>query len=306
MSIMNNLNFAATCGFALMLGTAVTLSSCTEEVMNPEDQTVYAPVSVQVREFSVSMEDFPSTRAAEAPSDYSEVKSLTLVFYDSNGTKFSETTQLKGDASTYTTFGQFSFSLPVGNYTLVAIGRNWFENDVFVLTSPTAAAYTSDFPRETFCATQSVSITNGHPLDLSITLNRINTKLAINSTDLRPSGTAKLRTTYTAASKGFNPTTGLATDANGFSVENTLTGNVGKKAVVGNTAFLSSDQQTMDITLEVLDGDGHVVCTKVVPNVPLRRNRITVLEGPIFTPSSASTASFLVETSWLEGNVVTF
>ena len=67
---MKKVFFAANYGIALLMGTVVTLSSCSEEVTNSENEMAYAPVSVKVNEFSVSMEDFPSTRAAESPVGY--------------------------------------------------------------------------------------------------------------------------------------------------------------------------------------------------------------------------------------------
>lgn len=303
---MKKFNLTAIHGIALMLGTVVTLSSCSEEVMNPENETAYAPVCVQVNEFSVSMTDFPTTRAVESASSYAYVKAITLALYDSQGTEVYNTTQLKDDASTYTTFGQFSFSLPIGNYTLVAIGRNHFGSDVFTLTSPTEAAYTSTLPRETFCATQSVTISGTTPLNLSITLDRISTMLIVKSTDLCPVGAAKLRTTYAEASKSFNPTTGLATDDDGFTALNNLSSAVGNNTNIGLYAFLSTDEQSMDITLEVLDASDNVLCTKSISDVPFKRNRATKLEGQLFTPSSASSATFSFETDWLQDLTVTF
>jgi hypothetical protein len=276
--------------------------------MNPEDETAYAPVCVQVNEFSVSMTDFPTTRAGVSPSNYTYVKAITLALYDSQGTEVYNTTQLKEDASTYTTFGQFSFNLPIGNYTLVAIGRNHFDGDVLSLTSPTVAAYTSaTTSRETFCTTQAVSITGTTPLSLSIILKRITTQLAIRSTDVRPVDAAKVRTTYSAPSKSFNPTTGLATDDDGVSIMNSLNQQtVGHAIYIGNNAFLSTDEQTMDITLDVLDANDNVLCSKTIQHVPLKRNRMTILEGKLFTPSSASSASFTLDTDWLDSNTVTF
>ena len=119
---MKKLHLAASNGLALMMGMVLTLSSCSEEVKNPADETVYAPVRVQVDEFSVSMEDFPQTRAVQTLDEYGYVGAITLAFYDTNGTEVVKTTQLKSDPSQYTTYGQFSFTLPVGSYTLVAVG----------------------------------------------------------------------------------------------------------------------------------------------------------------------------------------
>lgn len=301
---MKKLVFEACFGIALLMGTVVTLSSCSEEVTNPENQKVYAPVCVQVCAFSVSMEDFPNTRAAVSPSDYAGVKAMTLAFYDANGEETYKVTQLKSDDPS--AFGQFSCSLPVGSYTLVAVAYNCFTNDVFTLTSPTDAAFTSAFPRETFCTTQAVSITDDMPVSLSITLNRINALLAIYSNDQRPADAVYVRTTYSAGCKGFNPSTGLASNANGFSVVNELKEAVGQTVEVVNNAFLATDLQTMDITLEVLDQNSQVLCTKVVPNVPLKRSRMTFLEGNLFSPSSPFTVGFSLNTDWQTSNTVTF
>ena len=302
---MKKFNLAAIHGITLMLGTVVSLSSCSEEVMNPENETAYAPVCVQVNEFSVSMTDFPTTRTVKSAAEFTDVKAVTLALYDSQGTEVYKSTQLKDDASNYTTFGQFSFSLPVGNYTLVAIGRNHFSVDVFTLTSPTEAAYTSTLPRETFCATQSVTISGTAPLSLSITLNRISTMLIVRSTDPCPVDATKLRTTYAEASKSFNPTTGFATDDDGFTIVNSMKIK-NNKTENSSYAFLSTDEQSMDIMLEVLDADDNVLCTKSISDVPFKRNRATVLEGQLFTPSSASSASFSFETGMLQDMTVTF
>ena len=306
---MKHLNFAAVCGIAL-LGTVVPLSSCSEEAMDSENETVYAPVSVQISDFSMSVNEFPNpsgTRAPESPASYANVKALTLAFYASDGTEMYKTTQLKSDNTTFTTFGQFSCELPVGSYTLVVVGRDVFDGDVFTLTSATVAAYTTEWPRETFAGTQSVTVTSANPLNLSIILNRINTMLIIRSTDLLPAGVVKLRTTYSAGCKGFNPSTGLATNTNGFSVTNNIPeSRVGKTVSIANNAFLGTDEQTMNITLEALDAENNVLCTKIVENVPLKRNRQTTLQGHVFTPSTASQAAFTLETGWIEGNSVDF
>ena len=274
--------------------------------MNPENEPVYASVNVKVNEFSVSMEDFPSTRAEKTPEEYTAVGAITLAFYDANGMEVEKTTQYRSDFTDLSTFGQFSFSLPIGNYTLVALAYKYLDGDVLELTSPTSAVYTSAMPRETFCTTQAVTITSAAALDLSLTLYHVNTWLAVKSTDKCPVGAAKVRTTYAAAGKGFNPTTGLATDNDGFSVENDIEESAGSTININSCAFLSSDEQAMNITLQVLDDDDNVLITKSVENVPLKRNRVTILSGQLFTPSSASNASFTLETGLIHSITVEF
>lgn len=306
------LNSAALSGMALFVGAVVSLSSCSadaEEVMNNSSllSGLCAPVRVHVSDFSITMGDFASggqTRAAVDPTDYNGVGVLTLAFY-SGSDEVLKSTQIKSDHTTYTNFGEFSFTLAAGTYTMVALGYYYYVDDVFTLTSPTLAAFTSERPRETFCLTQSVTVSNGIPLDLDVTLNRISAKLRILSTDGRPAAAKKIRTTYDKGAKSFNPTTGLATVDTGFSLTNNPSSAAGATIDVGSYPFLYSDEETMTITIQALDADDNVLYTKIVPNVPLQRNRETTLTGEIFsiTPSAAG---FRLETDWITGNTVNF
>ena len=284
--------------------------SCSNETIESDNgvtnaEKVLAPVTVRVNGFSVTQEEMASggtTRAAQTAASYTGVGAIDLAFY-SGGTEVYKHTQLRGDNTTYTTFGEFSCNLPIGTYTMVAIARGYFDGDVFTMTSPTAAGYTSERPRETFCASQSVTVTAAGA-DASVTMNRIITQLNIISTDQISSGVAKIRTTYGGGSKSFDPTSGLATDDNGFSLTNNPAVQDGHLGIC-NFAFLATDEETMTITIEALDADNHVLFTKSVPGVPLKRNRKTTLTGAIFT-ASASSAAFQVETAWIEGNTVNF
>ena len=308
-----NLNFGALCGMALFVSAVMSLSSCStdaEEVLNPlnnKESIACAPVRVQVHDFTMSMEDIPevSTRATKTPEDYSQVGAITLAFYDADGNLICDSTQFKTAPSTYETFGDFNLLVPMGDYTMLVIARDDNDGDAFTLTSLTAAAFTSEKVRETFCHTQAVSVTNTTPLDFSVTLSRIVSQLAVYSTDPRPNGVSKIRTTFAAGGKSFNPSTGLATVNTGFSVTNSPSADVGKTISYRNFVFLTTDEQTMTITLEVLDEDDHVLITKEIPDVSLKRNRRTILRGPLFTPS-ASVASFVLETTWLSDHTVNF
>ena len=152
----SNLKIAALSGMALFVSAVVSLSSCSadaEEVMNNSSQLSgpCASVRVHVSDFSISVEEFSEgrTRAVQDVADYTNVKAVDLAFYDGD-TEILKATQVKGDG-TYTTFGEFDCSLPLGTYTMVVVGRGWFDGDVFTLTSPTEAGYTSGFTRETRC-----------------------------------------------------------------------------------------------------------------------------------------------------------
>lgn len=294
-----NLHFRALCGMALFVSAVVTFSSCTEEVDNLSNQETRrcAPVSVHVKDFSVSMEDFPGTRSAESPAGYKDVQAMTLAFYE-GATEVCKVTQLKDNHSTYETFGDFTCSLPLGSYTMVVVARDSLEGDVFTLTSPTVAAYTSEKVRETFAKTQPVVVSSTAAMDLgTITLNRVISRLGIVSTDKRPANAAKIRTMFGGGSKRFNPTTGLAADDAGFVTVSLPKAVVGESIGISNSLFLASDEEKMDVTIEVLDANDEVLYTKVVEDVPLKRNRMTKLTGALF--NATATSAFQLETTWL-------
>ena len=287
----------------IMAAVMLLCLSCNKQVETPDSEPT-ATVSVHVSDFTVALSDLPGagTRATEDPADYAFVGELVLAFYDADGKEVYKTSQSKSSTATDASFGEFSFQLPVGNYTMVAIGRDVGTNDAFSLTSPVQAAYTSERVRETFCAVQPVVIASTAAVSLSVTLNRVVTKLVVESTDNQPAGVAKIRTTYGAGSKGFNPTTGLALDNNGFSLNNSVNATPGTTLAIKNYAFLAADEQEIDITLEVLDEKGGVLSTRVIPNVPFRRNRQTTLRGQLFS----SKGTFYLETTWLPGVEVDF
>ena len=259
-----------------------------------------APVTVNVENFRITIDTFSDTKSAVDPASYTYVSALDLAFYNGD-TQVFKATQIKGD-NTYTTFGQFSCSLPIGTYTLVAIGRANFEGDEFSLTSPTSASYSSERPRETFCYTQTVTITNTSPLNLSITLNRIVSAFKIVSTDNRPAEITKVRTTYHKGSKSFSPTSGLGLDDEGFSQINNPSTAVGAPIGVTSYVFLTSDEETMDVTIEALNNNNVVLYSKTLQNVSFKRNRMTKGQGTVF--STTSSAGFQLETDWLEDSVI--
>ena len=284
---------------AIVLLAATSCSNESELTVNDAqaEQNVQVPVKVHVSGYAVTQDDFPATRAAQDVNDYNGVKAITLAFY-SGSTQAYTATQLREDASTYTTFGEFECALPMGSYTMVVIARGHGEGDVFTLTSPTEAAYTSDHTRETFAATQAVSITSTNSVDISATLNRIVAKLQVISSDGRTADANNVRMTMSAGSKGFNPTTGLANSNTGFSNTVPISAAVGNISNSASYLFLTADEQNIDVTIETLDADGNTLFSKTVENVPFKRNRVTKLTGAMYT-NDALSGTFQLETAWL-------
>ena len=276
------------------IAAALLFAGCCKD--NDTTPTGSAKVKVSVNDFTISQEEIPSK---DAIASYNGVKAVTLAFYTSDGTEAYKTTQLREDATTYTTFGEFDLSLPMGSYTMVVLGYALYDDDALTLTSPTQAEYTAGCPRETFATTQAVNITSTNDVSLSATLDRIVTKLQVVSTDAKTANANKVRMTFSAGGKAFSPTTGLAT------VNTGSISTVGISAAVGSTSssigylFLATDEQTMTVTIDVLDSEGNSISHKVVNNVPLKRNRCTKLTGSLYTAGNVD-GSFSVNTTWLD------
>lgn len=283
----------------ILAGLALLFAACSnnDSDINVNNSNEPVPVKVHVSGFSVSQEDFPATRAAQSVEDYSGVKAVTLAFY-SGSTEVLKTIQLREDASTYTTFGEFDCSLPMGSYTMVVIARGQGEGDVFTLTSPTEAAYTCDHSRETFACTQTVNITSTDAVDISATLNRIVAKLQVFSTDGRTANATNVRMTFAAGGKAFNPTSGLATSNTGFANTVPISAAVGSTSNSVSYLFLTTDEQNVDVTIETLDGEGNTLFSKTIDYVPFKRNRVTKLTGAMYTNESID-GGFQLNSDWL-------
>lgn len=275
----------------------LTTTSCSNDNGTILNKKELAPVTVHVDGFSLTQDEFPGTRAVQSVEYYSGVKAITLAFYSGN-TEVLKTTQTKGALEEGETFGEFTTALPMGSYTMVVIARGQGDGDVFTLTSPTEAAYTSDHSRETFAATQEVIINNTSAVDISATLNRIVAKLQVYSSDNRTANATSVRMTFATAGKAFSPSTGLAISNTGFVNTVPISATVGTTSNSVSYLFLAEDEQEINVTIETLNSEGNTLFLKTVENVPFKRNRITKLTGAMYT-SDAVSGAFQLETTWL-------
>lgn len=286
-------------GVLIAFGIVLLLTACSKE-STTTDTTGTAAVKVTFNDFSITTEDFPTKDAVAA---YTGVKAMTLAFFDAQGNEVYNTTQLRADNTTYTTFGEFDLSLPLGSYTMIALGYG--SEQPMTVNSATEAVYTVDRVRETFVVSQAVNVTSTNPLTLNAELSRVVPKVFVRSTDTRTAGVDSIRVTFAAGGKGVNPQTGLASSNNGLSNCVAISSAVGAASSTISYLFLASDQQTMNVTVETIKTNGTVYSTRTVADVPLQRNKITVLRGPMY--STASDASFTVSTAYLgDTNYVDF
>ena len=279
----------------LVIGVLALFASCNNESDTNTKSVQMAPVHVQINDFDISVQSMAPTRAAKPLAEYDNAKAITLAFYDGN-TEVYKTTQYRESLGGGETFGEFDLSLPLGSYTMVALAYGFQAGDVLTLTSPTLAAYAGDHNRETFAVTQAVNIANTTAVNINATLNRIVAKLDVNSTDGRPAQASSIRVTFSGGSKSFNPTTGLAVGEAGFSNVVSISTAVGNVTKSGSYVFLATDEQTVDVTIEVLNSENTAIFTKQISDVPLKRNVTTILTGSMYTNNG--NASFLINSEW--------
>ena len=281
-----------------IIGVCLLFTGCHKE----QTEVGNAKVKVHINDFSVEQEELSGTK--DAIADYSGVNAVTLAFYTTDGTEQYQVTQLRSDATTYTTFGDFDLSLPMGSYTMVVVAYKTQDDSPFVLTGLTAAAFTGAHAFETFATTQAVNITSTSDVNLSATLSRIVAKLQVLSTDGKTANAASIRMTMSAGGKGFNPATGLATSNTGFANTVSISADTGSTSNSISYLFLASDEQTMDVAIDVLDSDGNSISHREVSNVPLKRNRVTKLTGSLYSTDAGS--AFQLSTAWLSDTTITF
>ena len=285
-----------------MAGLALLLAACSTDVNNEVNNDTLVPVTVRVNGFSIAQDDFSSTRTAVG--DYTGLKVLTLAFYDGD-TEVYKATQTKGSMPAGATFGNFSLDLPLGSYTMVVLGYVLYDDDALTLTSPSQAEYTGGCPRETFSATQQVSVTSTNPVNLSANLERIITCLQVISTDGKAANVKKVRMTFSAGGRQFSPLTGFATANTGSVSTVNNSASVGATSTSTGFVFLTADEQTMNVTIETLDASGNTLYSTVVENVPFQRNRRTKLTGTLY-PTASATSSFSITTTWNDDHEMSF
>lgn len=284
--------------FGMAVGCLFAVSCSNESVETVGHEKSVAPVRVHVSNFSVSMEDFSegTTRAAQDVASFVDVNAVTVAFYDGS-TEVAKVTQQKASMPGGATFGELNLSLPMGSYTMVAVAYKTSDTSGFALTSASEAAYTGAHAFDTFSATQTVNITSTAAVDISATLERVASLLKVISTDGKTANVVNVRMTLSAGGRDFDPGTGLAISDAG--IDNTVGNSVAAGTISQSLTyfFLASEEETMDVTIETLDDGGNTLFSKKVVGVPFKRNRKTVLTGPMYTNSGVGGA-FKVSTEW--------
>ena len=230
-----------------------------------------------------------------------DINAVTVVFFDAQGDKAYEETQLRADftGDSAVNFGKFVGLLGTGEYTMMVFGYG--DSQPMTITSPTLATFANS-PKIVYSAQRAVAVTQSGRLELTAELKRIVAQFQIRAEETSiPNGIKCLRYTFSKSGVALNPTTSLATTDTGFiAFSSDLQPHWGETIDPLNFAtyfLLFSDEETMDVLVEALDVSETVVVSHNFRNVPFKRNRLTFIRGSLFHGDIGT--GFTVDTQWL-------
>ena len=281
---------------AAIAALGMTIVSCSSDNENMVDNAQPGKAHVRLvcgMGMSVSPMQEPLTRAALSANGKA-LTDLYILDYDKATGKL---LQVLHQTSTAADFAEPDLTLDYGEHVLKVVatrsqeptlwdaGNNTWTVEPNILTPVTATQplmLTSAKTSDTFGAEKEVSVGVGTGTTVSITLDRMVAKLVVNSTDMFPDDCTTITIDF-QEHRTISWTTMDVTEAvnNQRIVDVTnLRGTTG--TVLSYFVLAPKDGYQTDITLTTNRADGNPYSTITVPDVPLERNKVTMISGPIY------------------------
>ena len=255
-----------------------------------ETKPIGEPVTITFRcrgDFDLTTESF--TRSLEA--DGKQLTDLWILDYVDGALAQDAIHQTSSDSD----FGTPTVNLAVGSHHLYFIASRG--------KTPTldtdAGTITFGSVSDTFYKDLSLDVTAGSNGSRSVTLERCVTKFTAVITDVIPEGAATFNITPSEWYYGWDYVSGSPTAA---TTSQTITINI-PASEIGKTneslnifCFSASDEWTTDVAIDCKKGDGTILGTATITDVPLKQNRITTFSGPLFSSNGLTTVS--LSTDW--------
>lgn len=284
-------------------------ASCTSLVPDePLLDTQLHQVNVNFTSFDFTTT--PMTRAGESTTIPENLNRISISVFSSSAAEAVVTlTQSRESLGEGETFGNISFTLPLGTYTLVAVVHEAKEatettaaEPAVTINSPSLVTLPSKSIRDTYAKVQTFTvIRDGASVSLSMG-KRINAAFRLETTDNVPEGVSSLY--IVTASDGavklpnnptFNPSTGFATAAWNYDIN--LSSTPGAPFDRSISLLLPSDELITDITIDAYNGTSKLQAYGLtLPNVKLQRAYITHAKGTFFTANGTGSPSFTFNT----------
>lgn len=194
-------------------------------------------------------------------------------------------------------FGKPTLNLAVGDHHIYFIASRGqgatLDTDAHTLTFTKVL--------DNFYKDYSISVTATTNGSRSVTLERVVTKLTTTITDAIPTGAATFNIIPATWYYGIDYLTGEPTSA---ATDQIITINI-PASEIGKTdellsvyGFSGADEWTTDVALNCKTSSGDILGTAALSDVPLKRNRITSLSGPLFSMNGLTNVA--ISTDWLD------
>lgn len=290
------------CFFLFVIGI---LSACSSE-SNSVDDNALVPVQVTFSGLDVSVvPDGSRGSVTRATASEAKVDRIALKIFDTSG---KEIYSVVKDNPNEEGFDKVKCLLHVGDYKFVAVAHKakTTESKAAVITSPTEATLgETNIPSCVYSKVTNVTVSGNTTQSVNIEFGkRITSSFELNVTDDYPDEIENVEiilnpSKYQAANPyAFNPSTGRAASAltynasfnrKSFSVES-FTGKT-----LSISLFLTSDEQKIDVTINMKKNDGTILYTRTLKDVTFRQHSSTIAKGTFF--SSQVSGSFTFDTT---------
>ena len=276
-----------------LLAIAIAITACSSDdkssLLTPNDTFTRDLTFTASVPMSVTYE--PMTRASLTDASLTD---LWLLDYSDDGTLLQQVHQTSTDAA----FGTIPVTITYGHHDVLLIASRGDS------PSLTTSAITWGKVKDTFTATLSLDVAAGTPSSHTAQLQRAISGLKVSMTDKIPSDAKTLRLTLGSRSQQLSLPSLSALPYGESSVEFAISSAVGKSVEFTIYTLADADEWTSTASILALRADGSVLTSFSLPDVSLRRNRLTTLTGEVFNRSSGF--SITVDDQWEADNAMTF
>lgn len=288
--ILSTAAVAALC--FLSCSTDEPTANLTARIKTDTTEMKHVTITFNCRGFDISTEPFAETRALEA--DGKTMTDLWVLDYPNGQT--APTIQIH-QTSSDEDFGSPTLNLAVGNHHVYFIASRG--QDATIDTD--AHTITFGKVRDTFYMDYEINVTATSNGSRSVTLERIVTKFTAVITDAIPEDAATFNITPAKWYYGWDYVAGTPTAA---TYSQTITINI-PSSEIGATnerlsifGFSAATEWMADIAINCKKGDGTILGTATITDVPLKQNRITTFSGPLFSANGLTSVS--LSSDWLD------
>jgi hypothetical protein len=247
-------------------------------------------ITFECRGFDISSQPFEGTRA-ELKADGKAMTDLWVLDYVDGSLAQSAIHQVSTDED----FATPTINLTVGSHHVYFIASRGSGATI------DTDAHTITFSKvlDTFYKDYEIDVTATSNGSRNVTLERCVTKLTAIITDAIPEGAATFNMTPSQWYYGWDyvagtPTAATASQAITINIPSSEIGAANERLSI--FGFSAATEWMADIAINCKKGDGTILGTATISDVPLKQNRITSFSGPLFSANGLTTVS--LSTDW--------